>query len=129
MMVDDKSYQEQLYFVHIRAQLERIGRIIIWFFLWLQVIVEASDKMYGPFQKKWTIYNTDYAVDKVYKLLGESLHFLSCVDDTGVRDIGVRDTGVWDIGVRVIGVQDIGVRDIGNWWQLIVVSQCSTPYF
>jgi hypothetical protein len=34
-----------------------------------KVIVEASDKMYGPFQKKWTIYNTDYAVDKVYKLL------------------------------------------------------------
>lgn len=34
-----------------------------------KVIVEASDKMYGPFQKKWTIYNNDYAVDKVYKLL------------------------------------------------------------
>jgi len=34
-----------------------------------KVIVEASDKMYGPFQKKWTIYNTDYSVDKVYKLL------------------------------------------------------------
>merc|ERR1712226_1280622 len=34
-----------------------------------KVIVEASDKMYGPFMKKWTIYNTDYSVDKVYKLL------------------------------------------------------------
>jgi len=34
-----------------------------------KVIVEASDKMYGPFTKKWTIYNTDYSVDKVYKLL------------------------------------------------------------
>jgi hypothetical protein len=34
-----------------------------------KVIVEASDKMYGPFQKKWTIYNNDYSVDKVYKLL------------------------------------------------------------
>jgi len=34
-----------------------------------KVIVEASDKMYGPFSKKWTIYNTDYSVDKIYKLL------------------------------------------------------------
>lgn len=34
-----------------------------------KVVVEASDKMYGPFMKKWTIYNPDYEVDKIYKLL------------------------------------------------------------
>ena len=34
-----------------------------------KILVEASDKKYGPFEQKWTIHNPSYKVDGVYRIL------------------------------------------------------------